>query len=300
MKLKTLFMIARAPFLILVFSCISVGFASAVHNGHFNISHAVLALIGSLLAHISVNILNEYYDYKKGTDLLTHRTPFSGGSGALPSGLIDPSQAFNFGIGALIIGIIIGVYFIILHPILLPIIIIASIIISLYTPFLLKIRFAELFPGISFGPLLVIGSYITQLPENFVGTLTLPTLASIPVGLLVTNLLFLNEFPDYEADANTGRRHGVILLGRMRASKLYVLILSLTFISIIVPVTLSIFPLTTLISLATLPIAVMTSKNVLKNCDNPGKLIPSLAQNTLIVLITPILLALGLMLRLIF
>jgi len=176
--------------------------------------------------------------------------------------------------------------------------VIAAVIVVVYTPILLKIRFAEFFPGLSFGPLLVIGSYITQLPKNYVGMLTIPVIASIPVGLLVSNLLFLNEFPDYEADSNTGRRHGVILLGRKRASKIYVLILGLTFMSIIVPVILTIFPLTVLISLVTLPLAVKASKNVLRSYDNPNKMMPSLAQNSLIVLITPFLLALGLTLKL--
>ncbi|MCW3975228.1 MAG: prenyltransferase [Candidatus Bathyarchaeota archaeon] len=293
-KLKALLLVVRAPFLILTFSCISVGFASAIYHGYFNSSHAILALIGSLLAHISVNVLNEYYDYKRGTDLLTHKTPFSGGSGALPSGLIDQNQAFKIGVVSLISGGIIGLYFITLYPILLPLIIIASAIIFLYTPILLKNRFAEFFPGLSFGPLLVIGAYITQLPKNYMGSFIIPAFASIPVGLLVSNLLILNEFPDYEADLSTGRRHGVITLGRERTSRLYVLIMSLTYASIIVPAVLSILPLTTLITLSTLPLAVKTSKNVLRNYDNPVKLIPSLAQNTYIVLLSPILIALGL------
>jgi 1,4-dihydroxy-2-naphthoate octaprenyltransferase len=295
MKLKSLLMVARAPFLFLTVSCISVAFAAAVYDGFFNSLHAFLALIGSLLAHISVNVLNEYFDYKKKTDLFTIKTPFSGGSGALPLGLINPRQAFTFGVGSAILGAVIGGYFIMLYPILLPIIIIAAAIIFLYTPVLLSIRFAEFFPGLAFGPLLVMGTYITQLPKNYVITPMIPILASIPVGLLVSNLLFLNEFPDYEADFKTGRRHGLIRLGRKRASKLYTLILFSTFISIIVPVIFSIFPITTLITLIVLPLAVMTSKNVLRNYDYPSKLIPSLAHNTLITLITPILLSLGLL-----
>jgi len=293
MNMRILFLVIRTPFLLLTISCIPVGFASAIYEGHFNFLHAFLALIGSLLAHISVNVLNEYYDYKKGTDLLTKKTPFSGGSGALPSGLINSNQAFTIGMGSMIFGAVIGIYFIIIYPILLFLIIIASAIIFLYTPVLLRSRFAEVFPGLSFGPLLVIGAHITQLPQDYIEISTVPLLASIPVGLLVSNLLMLNEFPDYEADLKTGRNHGVIALGRKKASRLYVLILSFTYISIIIPATLSIFPLLTLITMTTLPIAAKTSKNVLRNFDNIAKLMPSLAQNTLIVLVIPILLAIG-------
>ncbi len=291
--MRILLSVIRTPFLLLTISCISVGFAPAVYEGYSNSLHAFLALIGSLLAHIGVNVFNEYYDYKKGTDLLTKKTPFSGGSGALPSGLINSNQAFAIGIGSMILGAVIGIYFIIIYPILLFLITIASAIIFLYTPVLLKSRFAEIFPGLSFGPLLVIGAHITQLPQDYVEISTVPLLASIPVGLLVSDLLILNEFPDYEADLKTGRNHGVIVLGRRKASRLYVLILAFTYTSIIIPVILSIFPLLTLITIATLPIAVKTSKNVLRNFDNIAELMPSLAQNTLIVLMIPILLAIG-------
>ena len=296
MKLRALPLVARAPFLILTPSCILVGFASALHEGYFNALNAALALFGSLILHVSVNVLNEYYDYKRGTDLLTRRTPFSGGSGALPLGLIPPSQTFKIGVGSLILGAAIGCYFIFLHPILLPIVAAALAIIYFYTPLLVKVKITELFPGLSFGPLLVVGGYITQLPKGLLGISPVPILASIPVGLLASNLLFLNEFPDYEADLATGRRHGVIVLGREKASKVYVLILSLVYASIAIPVVFSIFPTTALISLATLPLAAKASKNVLKNYDDAPKLIPSLAQNVVITLSTPILLALGLML----
>ena len=294
MKPRAIFLVTRTPFLILTISCISVGFASAIYEGYFIPLHAILALIGSLLAHIGVNVLNEYHDYNRKTDLLTHKTPFSGGSGALPSGVINPSQALKIGIGSLILGAIIGLYLTILYPILLFFVIIASTIILLYTPIMLRNKFAEAFPGLSFGPLLVIGAYITQLPDNSVSISIMPILASIPVGLLVSNLLLLNEFPDYEADLQTGRKHGVIALGRRRSSRLYVLILFSTYIAIIIPTILSIFPLTAFLALATLPLAAGTSKNVLRNYDDIDMLIPSLAKNTLIVLLTPILLALGL------
>lgn len=296
MKLRALLLVTRAPFLILTPSCILVGFASALHEGYFNALNAALALLGSLLFHVSVNVLNEYYDYKRGTDLLTRRTPFSGGSGALPLGLIDPSQTFRIGVGSLILGAAIGCYFIFLHPILLPIVAAALAIVYFYTPILVKVKITELFPGLGFGPLLVVGGYITQLPKGLLDVSPVPVLASIPVGLLVSNLLFLNEFPDYEADLATGRMHGVIALGRKKASKVYVSILSLVYASIAVPVIFSLLPTTALISLATLPLAAKASKNVLENYEDIPKLIPSLTQNAVITLLTPVLLALGLIL----
>lgn len=286
----------RPQFLILTPVCVSVGFAAAIHDGYLNLLNLILATIGAILAHISVNVLNDYYDYKRGTDFLTVRTPFSGGSGFLPSKLVKPDDAYKLGICSLIAGLIIGFYFIFLYPVLLPIVGLAAIIIYTYTPFLTKIRVTEIFPGLAFGPLMVTGAYITQLPIRVFSISFTPIAASIPVGLLVTNLLFLNEFPDYEADFKTGRRHGVIVLGRRRASKAYVLILALVYISIVLPVVFNVLPAGVLISLASIPLAIRASKEVLENYNQVEKLIPGLAKNVFIVLLTPTLMTVGLLL----
>lgn len=54
-------------------------------SGQVHWTDAALALLGALSAYISVNVFNEYIDFKTGLDLVTRRTPFSGGSGTLPA-----------------------------------------------------------------------------------------------------------------------------------------------------------------------------------------------------------------------
>ncbi len=292
-KKKIMFLETRPQFLLLTPVCVSVGFAAAVYEGYFNGLHLVLALIGALLAHISVNVLNDYFDYKRGTDLLTVKTPFSGGSGFLPQGLVKPEDAFKLGFGSLIIGLIIGAYFIYNYPVLLPIVALAAFLIYAYTPLLTKVGITEVFPGLGFGPLMVIGAYITQLPVGSFHISPTAILASVPAGILVSNLLFLNEIPDYDADLKTGRKHGVILLGKKRSSRAYVLFLALAYASIVIPVILNLLPLYALLGLATIPIAVKASKGVLKNFDQTDKLVPSLGQNVLVVLATPALVTIG-------
>ncbi|MDI6689145.1 MAG: prenyltransferase [Actinomycetota bacterium] len=290
---KIMFLETRPQFLLLTPVCVSVGFAAAVYEGYFNGLHLVLALIGALLAHISVNVLNDYFDYKRGTDLLTVKTPFSGGSGFLPKGLVKPEDAFKLGFGSLIIGLIIGAYFIYNYLVLLPIVALAAFLIYAYTPLLTKVGVTEVFPGLGFGPLMVIGAYVTQLPVGSFPISPTVILASIPVGILVSNLLFVNEIPDYDADLKTGRRHGVILLGKKMSSRAYVLFLALAYASIVIPVILNLLPPYVLLGLATIPIAVKASKGVLKNFDQTDKLVPSLGQNILVVLATPALVTIG-------
>ncbi len=295
-KPKLLFLETRPQFLLLTPIAFSVGIAAAVYKGYFNPFHLVLALIGSILAHVTVNVLNDYFDYIRGTDKLTQRTPFSGGSGFLPQKILKPEDALKLGIGSLIAGLLIGAYFIYKYPFLIFIVALAAFLIVAYTPFLTRIYITEIFPGLGFGPLLVIGAYITQLPPENVHISPQVIWASIPVGILVTNLLWINEIPDYEADIKTGRKHAVILLGKKASAWAYVLFLALTYLTIIIPVILKILPLYSLLALLTIPIAIKASQGALQNYDQIEKLVPALGQNVLVVLVTPALLTIGLFL----
>lgn len=295
-KPKVLFLETRPQFLLLTPAAFSVGIAVAVYQDSFNGFNLILALVGSILAHVAVNVLNDYYDYVRGTDKLTRRTPFSGGSGFLPEGLLKPEDALKLGIGALIVGLIIGAFFIYKYPILLVIVLLAALLTVIYTPMLTHIYITELFPGIGFGPLLVIGAYITQLSPAVVRISSQIVWASIPVGILVSNLLWINEIPDYEADLKTGRRHGVILLGKRNAARAYVILLALAYLFIIIPVILRVLPPHALLGLLTVPVAVKASQGALQNYDNTEKLVPALGQNVLVVLVTPVLLTIGLLL----
>jgi len=295
-KPKLLFLETRPQFLILTPAAFSVGIAVAAWEGSFNLLHMVLALIGSLFAHITVNVINDYTDFVKGTDKLTKRTPFSGGSGMLPEGLLTPSAVLVLGLSALLAGLIIGGYFIVLYPVLLWLVIPAAIISVIYTPLLTKVYITELFPGIGFGPLLIIGAYVTQQAVGSSHISPAVIWASIPVGILVTNLLWVNEIPDFDADKQTGRRHGVILLGKKTSAVFYGLFNILAYVFIIVPVVLNVLPPHVLLALLTIPIAIKATIGAVQNYDDTEKLIPSLGQNVLVVNVTPVLMTIGLVL----
>ncbi|MFC1984813.1 hypothetical protein ACFLUW_00245, partial [Chloroflexota bacterium] len=79
MKLKIWFLETRPQFLLLSVVLAFLGTCIAWYDGAFHLDYALLAFFGLLLAHISVNVLNDYFDYRSGIDLETKRTPFSGG-----------------------------------------------------------------------------------------------------------------------------------------------------------------------------------------------------------------------------
>ncbi len=289
-SLKAWLMLPRFQFLPLTVILVSLGTTIAAYEGYFHFGHFLLAMIGSILVHMTVNVINDYHDYVDGIDLNTQRTPFSGGSGVLPSNLLKPKQAFWFATICLLIAMVIGVYFVMVKGwLLFPLLLIAGFSAYFYNVYLAKWLIGEIFAGLCFGPLLVLGSYYVQTGRYSWETLV----ASLAPGILTTNLLFLNEFPDWEADRKGWRRHFVISLGKKDASYLFVALLTASYLCIIAGVLTKMMPVVTLIGLGTIGFGWKAAKGALKYYDNTEKLVPILGANVITILGTQALLAVG-------
>jgi len=287
--MKKWLMVIRAPFLPLSLVLAFLGTFIARYYGAFHLGHALLAGFGLLLAHVSVDVLNEYFDYRSGVDLKTQRTPFSGGSGALPMGLITPKQALWLGTGALIAIVPIGIYFSLNQGwALMPLLVVAAVLIVFYTSFILKMGWPEWAPGVGMGSLPVLGMFFIQTGEYT----TAAIIASIPSGILVHNLLLLNEFPDVEADASANRRTLPIVAGMRKASLFYSAMTVLVYLWIIGGVIAGEMPAFSLLGLLTLPLAVKAILGSMKY-DDMSKLGPAMASNVMVVLITQLLMGIG-------
>ena len=289
MKLKIWFLETRPQFLILPVALSFLGTCIAWYDSYFHPGHAVLAFVGLLLAHISVNVLNDYYDFKSGVDLATKRTPFSGGSGILPGGLLKPAQVLRFGIISFLLAMAIGIYFIIVSGwLLLPLLLVGALCILLYTPFILKQNWPEWSPGLGLGSLPVLGAYFVQTNEYNWPVV----IASIPSGILVHNLLFLNEFPDVDADRTVNRKTLPITIGKRKSSFVYAALMIAIYLWILAWVIAGEMPVYTLIALITLPSAIRAIRGALKFGDM-NQLMPAMASNVLVVLLTQLLLGVG-------
>ncbi len=296
MKLKIWFLETRPHFLLLSLVLAFLGTSIAWYEGNFHLGYAVLAFFGLLLAHISVNVLNDYFDYRSGIDLETRRTPFSGGSGILPASLMKPKEVFWLGLGSFLLTIPIGIYFVAARgwP-LLPLILVGAACILLYTPLILKTRWPEWAPGVGLGSLPILGAYFVQTASY-----TLPAvIASIPSALLVHNLLLLNEFPDVEADRKAGRKTLPITLGVKGAGIFYIAFEILVYLWIIGAVIARQMPAFSLIALLTIPFAIKAIQGALKP-QEMNRLAPGLSGNVLVVLLTQLLLGIGYILARVF
>lgn len=293
-SVKTWILETRPSFLLLVPVCVFAGVAVSIYEGYpFNAGYFVLAFVGALFAHISANVFNEYFDYKSGIDLNTQRTPFSGGSGILPAGLLRPKQVLALAIGSLSVTIIIGIYFISIYgSIILAIGLIGILVIVLYTPYLTKLTgITELAgPGLGFG-LMVFGTYVTQTGTYSAAAL----IAAVVAGLLIAGLLLLNEFPDVEADKGAGRKHIPIILSKRKAAVIYCLMLVFAYALLIGAVAADVLPLLALLGLLTLPLGIKAIRVVLRNYSDTANLIPAMGMNVQVVLLTLLLMSAGIL-----
>ena len=296
MNLKVWFLETRPQFLLLTPILIFLGTCFAWYEGFFDLTHCLLAFVGLLLLHISVNVLNDYHDYKSGIDLNVKRTPFSGGSGILPASQLKPQAVRRFGIICFLLAVPIGIYFILETSwLLLPLLIIGAICVLLYTTHITKLGWVEWAPGLGMGMLPVLGAWFIQGSSYPLAIV----FAAIPSGILVHNLLLLNEFPDVEADKKGGRRTMPVAFGKATASKVYSALTIIVYLWIIAGVALGLMPIFTLVALLTIPLAVKAIAGAL-NYEQEDKLIPAMASNVQVVLLTQLLLGIGYLLAGIF
>jgi len=284
----------RIPFLILTPASVLLGLGTSVWmSGQVSILYFILALIGAISAHISVNAFNEYFDFKSGLDSRTARTPFSGGSGTLPEKPDMVRSALNTALITFTITGLIGLFFLYVRGLsLLPLGILGLLIIFAYTTWLTHNPFLCLItPGLGFGPLMVMGTHFVLTGEYSWTAF----IASLVPFFLVSDLLLLNQFPDVEADRSVGRKHFPIVVGRQTSSFIYGAFLLLAYLSIVFGVYFEYFPKVSIIGLITIVIAVPTFVGAFRYAENVEKLIPYMGLNVIINIVTPVLVAVGLL-----
>jgi len=260
MNLKIWLKAIRAPFLTATIVPVLLGTAVAWNDiNRFNLVYFFLTLFSVLFAHMGTNLANDYFDHKTGNDEANlNPTPFSGGSRViqdklLPASSILKASLFSFGIGSLL-----GLYLVFkLGYIVLLLGVIGVFLGFFYTATPLKLGYTG------------IGEFQTLRFSSEV------ILISIPIGLLIAMVLWINEFPDYEADAKVGKNTSVIKLGKRKALIVYHLALCLVYVWVMAGVLFKTFPIFTLLILLTFPIFLKTLKITKQNYEKIYELLPA-------------------------
>ncbi|MFZ2170879.1 MAG: prenyltransferase [Methylococcaceae bacterium] len=292
-KITALLKTARPAFLLLTPCCLSVAIAFTIYEGiEIDQINVALIFIGALAAHVSVNMLNEYHDYKTGLDLKTHRTAFSGGSGTLPEFPELARLVLFCGLLCLVFTVLMGLYFLwVIGWGLLPVGLSGVALVYFYSSQITRRPFLCLLaPGLGFGPFMILGAYyILSGHYSFAVLMT-----SLIMLFIVSNLLLLNQFPDLEPDREAGRLHLPILIGRKNSALVYLALLVMAILLLLLSVYLKLLPIYSLFGIFALFLGIPAAILVLRFYDNMARLMPALALNVALTLSLPVLISLGL------
>jgi len=270
----------RAPFYTATIIPIVLGAVIAwSETGIFHWGYFILALLGGILIHTGVNLANDYFDHTSRNDWNNKTpTPFSGGSRFIQNNVLKPYQYLIASLMCFASGSLIGLYLnhILAGNIILYLGIIGVFLGFFYTATPIRIGYrgfglGELAVGLGFGPIMVIGSYYVQTQHLSL----IPLLASIPVMLLIALVVYINEFPDYEADKSVNKITIPVMLGKEKASYIFYGLLLTTYFYTIIFIILGIFPLFALLTLLTLPLAIKAIKVTEANKDKVYELLPA-------------------------
>jgi 1,4-dihydroxy-2-naphthoate octaprenyltransferase len=268
------FAATRPAFLTASLMACLIGLATAWHgNLAFDIPLALVTLLFALLAHAGVNVLNDYYDALNGTDAQnTERIfPFTGGSRFIQNGVLTLAQTRNFGF-ALFAGVMLAGLWLM----------------SQSAPQLMYVGLAGLFIGWAYsappfklnsrglGEVCVAAGFLAiTVGTDFVqrkGFAAAPFVAGLPYALLVTNLLYINQFPDRTADTAAGKLHWVARLPVQSARWGYALIVGLAYSWLLLSVLFGWLPPLALLALLALPPSVKASCLLYRHAAQPQQL----------------------------
>ncbi len=268
----------RLPFLSVTLFGGLIGLGTAFASGlAINWVTAALTIVFGLLAHAGINVLNDYYDARNGTDAAnTERLfPFTGGSRFIQNGVLTERETFAFGATLVAIVFFVGLALTyVTGPALFWIGTSGLIIGWTYSAPPLKLNSRGL------GELCVAAGWvIVAVGADYVqrhALHPLPVVASLSYALLVTNILYINQFPDRKADALAGKRHWVVRLAPEQARWGYVLILGTAYLWLIGAVLLKQLPSLALIALTAAVPAVQAARDLLAHAAEPAKLRPAI------------------------
>jgi len=220
-KLRAWWICLRIPFLTASVIPILIGVSASLSEGIFNPLRFFLTLLAGIFIHLGVNITNDYFDSRSGgTDWINREfiRPFSGGSRVIQLGLLTPLEVFLGACLFYLLALVLGLWLTYLSG---PWVLILGLIGFISGFFYVAPPFkwvhqgiGELLVGLNFGVLMVLGAYYVQTSRFSLNVL----LASVPISILVAAILFINQFPDYEADKKAGKFHLVIRWGKRKSA----------------------------------------------------------------------------------
>ena len=244
----------RAPFLTGSLVPVVIGAALAFKESVFVFSYFLVTLIGVAGLHLGANLINDYYDAGGSDPINLRLTPFSGGSRVIQNGEITRETVLTMALFFFALGGFAGLWIVFKgRPMVLVIGFLGLAAGWIYSapPLQLMSRgWGEGVIFIAFGPLVTMGKYYVMS-----GSLSgLAFLLGIPQGFFITGVIWINQFPDYEADRQAGKDNLVVRLGSETSRYFYCAIMLMAYVSIIIMASLRVISPLILISFFSFPL----------------------------------------------
>jgi 1,4-dihydroxy-2-naphthoate octaprenyltransferase len=273
----------RAPFFTASIIPLVLGMAIAWYDtGRFNLLLGFFSLIAGVAIHAGTNLANDYFDQPT-DDVNENFSPFNGGSRMIQNDVLTPRQILIASVICYLVGIVTALFIIINTGgfLLLFFLAVAVLLGLFYTALPVQLSYrglGEIAVFVGFGPLGVLSAYFIQLGYINWG---LCLLASIPIAFLIAMVLFLNEFQDLDADREAGKNTLVVVIGKNSGIKIYVVGMIIAYLSLLVGILSTMFPLSLIIPFITLPLAIKAILTATKNYQLIKELQPANAMTIL-------------------
>lgn len=211
----------RLPFLTGSLMPVLLAAALSYLHGSLQLWPLLMVMFGVGSLHLGANLINDYYDDPGSDRINLHPTPFSGGSRVIQDKLMDARTVRAMAIGFFVLGTGCGMWLAFSgRPFVVVIGLMGFLAGYLYSasPVSFMSRgVGEMTIFMAFGPLITWGTYYVMT-----GLLTLQAFTlGVPLGFLITAVIWINQFPDFEADRDAGKRNLVVRLGRDRSRWIY-------------------------------------------------------------------------------
>ncbi|MDD3642052.1 MAG: 1,4-dihydroxy-2-naphthoate octaprenyltransferase [Candidatus Krumholzibacteria bacterium] len=280
----------RARFLTVSVLPVILAVAVARHEtGRWDPLLAVLTLAGAALLHLGANTINDWFDHRSGNDVINvdFASPFTGGSRLIQEGLISPRGVLALSLSLMAAACAVGAALTVMRgPLILLFGAVGMLLGILYTEpraILAGRGLGELAILAAFG-LIAVGAYWVQT-----GTVTAQGIvAPLPLALLTTAIIIINEFQDMRADGATGKRTLVVRLGGAKGAVLFAAVMLGSYLPTVAGVAAGIMPRWTLLGLASLPLAARAIAVAASSYDDPRRMAPANAATILCHLATGI------------
>jgi 1,4-dihydroxy-2-naphthoate polyprenyltransferase len=284
----------RLPFLSATFVPVLLGIAVAALHDSFSWWLAAVTLVAAACVHLALNVANDIFDTLSGADEANvNPTQFSGGSRVILYGLVRLRSMVLLSLGLYAVGIGIGIALAATRGWDLLWVGVAGALISVFytaPPLRLVHRgLGEIAVGLGFGPIMTLGAYFVLAQEYALE----PFLASLPVGILIALILYVNEVPDRPGDAAAGKRTLPVRLSKEGVIRGYELAVAVTFALIVVFAVSGLIVRPAIIALAALVLALPVRRALRESYENPYALMPAMGKNIQLHLATGLLLVVG-------